>query len=144
MCARDHFHFWRVFYVFSESIPQLKNMSCFSMIFEIPNFQNQILKPLFCYVESSCGILWENASKTLQKWKWWRAHMQYLNKIFYVYLINPKVWHCLYIFSKDWQNYNWVKILIIQLSPASGDVFEYFYKEIKYKMNQFYFFRWIG
>ena len=33
---------------------------------------------------------------------------------------------------------------IIQLSPASGNVFEYFYKEIKYKMNQFYFFRWIG
>ena len=58
-------------------------------------------------------------------------------KIFYLHLINPKVWHCLYIFSKDWRNYNWVKILIIQLSPASGNVFEYFYREIKYKMNQF-------
>ena len=92
----------------------------------------------------SCRILWENASKTLQKWKWWRAHMQYLNKIFYVYLINPKVWYCLYILSKVWQNYNWVKILIIQLSPASGNVFEYFYREIKCKRNQFYFFRWIG
>ena len=33
--------------------------------------------------------------------------MQNLNNIFYAHLINPKVWHCLCIFSKIEKNYIW-------------------------------------
>ena len=29
------------------------------------------------------------------------AHMQYLNKIFYVYVINSKVWYCLFSQKMD-------------------------------------------
>ena len=54
----------------------------------------------------SLKILWEKLSKNVQRWEWWRAHMQYSNKRFYVYLINAKVRHDLYIISKDSQYYN--------------------------------------
>lgn len=41
----------------------------------------------------------EKSAKSFQKWKWWRAHFQYLNKIFYVHLINIKVRD----FLKNWK-----------------------------------------
>ena len=68
--------------------------------------------------------------------------MQFLNKIFYVHLINAKVRRCLLIFSKDWQNYNRLKILN---HNSQADMFlNIFYRENKYKMKFLFFCRWIG
>ena len=55
----------------------------------------------------SCRTLWEKSAKTLQKSKWWRAYIQNLNKIVYVYILSIPKFGIVYVFSQRLKNYIW-------------------------------------